>query len=79
MKQTFIQTLTDFLGLRTWRYVSCEGCGCRVLFRGRLGDEVYCGACNAPLLGFKRAGVKSVRSAWVDRCSKCGNRLKDKE
>ena len=54
-----IQTLTDFFGLRTWRYVSCEGCGCRALFRGWPGDEVHCGACDALLPGFK--GVQGER------------------
>lgn len=48
----YIQTLTDFLGLRTWRYVRCGGCGCRALFRGQPGDEVHCGACDALLPGF---------------------------
>lgn len=48
-----LQAVTDFLGLRTWRWVQCEGCGCRAGFYGRPGDEVACGACGSLLPGFK--------------------------
>lgn len=52
-RRTVFQTLGDLLGMRTWRRVLCEGCGCRVGFYGRRGDEVCCGACGVSLPGFR--------------------------
>lgn len=46
-----LQRLTDWLGLRVWRWVRCSQCGCQVAFRGREGDDVRCGACGAALPG----------------------------
>jgi hypothetical protein len=60
-KRSFLQTLGDALGLRTWRSVSCEGCGCQVAFYARLGDEVNCGACGASLPGFGGTRKELVR------------------